>query len=516
MFDYGFPETWSTIKKLAWLRMTALANALVTIGPASILSFLSNKVKPIDALTVTLSPIQSLNGYDAPWPAGGGKNLFNVDAVENTSASNGTITNNGDGTLTVHYISGSSAMTTGKNLRELADLVVGETYYLSATTTGNKYLYLNTYGATWPFNTSRTVTQEMLDSTVFLYAGNTADTYATISEIQIEKGNSKTSWTPYSNICPISGHTEVNVWRTGTNVWDEEWEQGGYDENSGAEIAAGNISTQRCKHGIAVKPNTAYYFKCDTTLGTNPSVMVCEYDASGAYLGCFYKYVWAFSFTTKATTALLKFRVYNTNISELGGAGNLSINYPSTDTDYHAYTGLTIPITIPTPPGTVYGGTLDVISGVLTVDRVKHVFDGTETQRNSQAGTYGYRYGFVLDGAKIPSTIPERSDFQCNIGAANADTVTAGRWTPGMCLIYPLTSQGIANFMFVVPLEYNTPALAAQYLIDNGLEICYQLAEPQTYQLTPQEVLALQGQNVVWTDAGEVTLTAKGITPITP
>ena len=36
---------------------------------------------PVKGLAVTLSPIQSLNGYDNPWPAGGGKNKFDSDVL---------------------------------------------------------------------------------------------------------------------------------------------------------------------------------------------------------------------------------------------------------------------------------------------------------------------------------------------------------------------------------------------------------------------------------------------------
>ena len=39
----------------------------------------------------------------------------------------------------------------------------------------------------------------------------------------------------------------------------------------------------------------------------------------------------------------------------------------------------------------------------------------------------------------------------------------------------------------------------------NGIQLCYELATPQTYQLTPQEISLLQGTNNVWSD-GDVTV----------
>jgi hypothetical protein len=32
-------------------------------------------------VVTTLEPVQDLHGYDKPWPAGGGKNLFNKNAA---------------------------------------------------------------------------------------------------------------------------------------------------------------------------------------------------------------------------------------------------------------------------------------------------------------------------------------------------------------------------------------------------------------------------------------------------
>lgn len=40
-----------------------------------------------------------------------------------------------------------------------------------------------------------------------------------------------------------------------------------------------------------------------------------------------------------------------------------------------------------------------------------------------------------------------------------------------------------------------------------GTQLCYELASPQTYQLTPTEIALLKGQNNVWTDSGEVEVT---------
>ena len=37
-------------------------------------------------VVASVNPVQDLHGYDYPWPAGGGKNLFNKDGYESISA----------------------------------------------------------------------------------------------------------------------------------------------------------------------------------------------------------------------------------------------------------------------------------------------------------------------------------------------------------------------------------------------------------------------------------------------
>ena len=43
----------------------------------------------------------------------------------------------------------------------------------------------------------------------------------------------------------------------------------------------------------------------------------------------------------------------------------------------------------------------------------------------------------------------------------------------------------------------------------NGVQLCYELATPQTYQLTPQQIQTLYGDNNVWADSGDVSITYK-------
>lgn len=110
------------------------------------------------------------------------------------------------------------------------------------------------------------------------------------------------------------------------NIWDEEWEQGQYN-TVGTKVSS--TSQIRCKNLIRVKPNTEYYLH----IGVNVACRVyfcTENDTVISYTA--YRNA---TFTTPANCKFIKFHtgsgygiVYNNNIS---------INYPSTDHDYHEH-----------------------------------------------------------------------------------------------------------------------------------------------------------------------------------
>ena len=70
-----------------------------------------------------------------------------------------------------------------------------------------------------------------------------------------------------------------------------------------------------------------------------------------------------------------------TNIRKISGWGSVNLILSPTTT---AADGQTFAIQM---PETIYGGTLDVLTGTLTVDRIGKVFDGTEAWTISGSGT---------------------------------------------------------------------------------------------------------------------------------
>lgn len=151
----------------------------------------------------------------------------------------------------------------------------------------------------------------------------------------------------------------------------------------------------------------------------------------------------------------------------------------------------TFPITWESIAGTVYGGTLDAVSGVLTVDKGFITYDGSENWNWQASDTYK-RAACPLSDVYNPGG---RVSVQSNAGTFRTSGNDVGTiFASGTTLFYYPDAS-------ITSLDaYKT------WLASNNLQIVYPLATPQTYQLTPTEVRTLLGGNNIYTDAGAVSV----------
>ena len=157
-------------------------------------------------------------------------------------------------------------------------------------------------------------------------------------------------------------------------------------------------------------------------------------------------------------------------------SSNLQLEYGSTATPYEPYTGDTYNIAL---PETVYGGTLDVGSGVVTVDWAIDVKASGDIRESGDGKV------FVIP-AKYNCRIPYY--IQCN--CINSFLHTGNYYR--------------ANKLYV---GYETLTELQEALGDTPIQICYKLETPYTIQLTPQQITALSGVNTIYTDADGVIVT---------
>ena len=165
----------------------------------------------------------------------------------------------------------------------------------------------------------------------------------------------------------------------------------------------------------------------------------------------------------------------------------------STDTAYEPYTGTTYPISWQTEAGTVYGGSLDVTTGVLTVTH--GIIDMSVVnwiRDNNRAGVF---YGGIT-GRSISSDVLACSCYK-------VDNISVS--TSKDAYISGVMSYG-GNMVFFRDTTLAGKTRQEVQTARSGETIVYELATPQTYQLTPTEVQMLLGNNVIWNDVGDMVL----------
>lgn len=182
---------------------------------APVQTFETNAELPITNLKVWMEPIQDLHGQDAPYPAGGGKNQYNADglmAYSNSgitiTVSNGQMTFNGTATSKAYFSLGNMGLPTGNYVLSVNNSTVNSNVHFSFRKYGGEYFGDKALNS---INQTITITNTDINSVIIYVVIDTSLTDFVIKP-QLETGITATAWSPYSNICPISGRDEVNVY----------------------------------------------------------------------------------------------------------------------------------------------------------------------------------------------------------------------------------------------------------------------------------------------------------------
>lgn len=160
-------------------------------------------------------------------------------------------------------------------------------------------------------------------------------------------------------------------------------------------------------------------------------------------------------------------------------------------------------------PTNVYKGQLDVTNGVLRIDwGVKDMAD------------LNWIYSSSLNGSPAFYYVDNTNEFNAPTGSNSivADLVTDCYRTISANNLYTakdetgIISLNTSHAIQIRDTRYsNVTDLKAGV---KGHKIAYQLATPQTYQLTPTQIKSLIGKNVLYSDIGDVieieTITSHG------
>ena len=498
------------------------------VAEGAIASFETEFEQNAKSVLVNIEPVQSFNGYDKPWTGGAGVNILDPN-IKFPSGNQFGLTVTTDGYT---YSWSGTATASGNfqtNLIASADAIIlpAGTY---RTSNGTASLYKadgtwlrNQYAGTFTVN-------EPFFIKNFYWEIVSGQTYNVTNKfISLTKGETLTEWQPYENICPIYGHSEVDVYATGKNLLNLTLYSGiGYNPNVGSVVTPIISTEQFTDNGdgtftfslpstwttrailIPIKGRENYYVNVasDTTgnaYGTtwgyidknfkvlskynstdHPQVIKRPLTPSN-YIGDDDGYFYISFSTRSATDSVIT--ITNPQL-ELG----------SVPTDYEPYQGTDYTTQL---GRTVYGGILDKVTGKLVVDRAYELIDTVMNKSEDSSGYFWYSTTSELGIEPIKDTSAKLISNRL-IKANNV-----GNSSPEGCIAF--FANGIIRWK-----EQGSMSLAEYrtYIAENPLAICYELKEPRTYFLTNQEIALFEGQNNVWSDSGDVRVVYQESMPI--
>ena len=510
---------WSTLRKMMFAKGAtgALLNEYTATGNP--VTFNTNKAKPLTKLLCAWTPTQSGTGDPAPdnvRPISGmtgvevwrtGKNLLNLNRElgEPSNTSSSKVDRTFDTTKYVkglsrtnyyypQYVHEHSVSTNGITLERYSaendsygiglpvDVLSNQKYTINATLTNCKigltyydkdgaYLTNVNIGSNVPY-TLTTPTDARYLVITFVTDGDDA----TATNIMLNVGETASTYEPYHGTTYA-----VEFPALGKNLLNRATEvSNAYVTNEGKIGSQG--SGWIASDYVPVEPNTQYTFQPNTTAGVSAKhAFYTEEKEFISFINSGEQ-----TFTTPSNCYYMRFSYRDTST-------DVMLNVGSSALPYEPYTN------------TVYGGTLDLTTGVLTATWVGVDAKSLQWQDSSQVERQVYSTNLSASGYSSRGL-----DDDTNIICDSYKTISA------KTSISTMDDNGIkgnttyGNTIYIRDTRYET-----RQDFKNNVDafFAYELAEPINYQLTPTQVTALIGNNTIWSDANgdcEVKYLKKG------
>ena len=435
----------------------------------SIVTFPDGTPGPLK-IEATLAPIQDLHGQDAPYPPGGGKNKFNGADVSTTHTSNWGVTwDEATATLTIEHKTEYTVGTPTFPLNLPSGTYVAS--YQSVSDTGHISLYVN---GSWVKSLNNGVTFE-IDSTK---TNEVRAAAVTVTKFQIESGSTASTFAPYSNICPISGHTGAEVYVDGKNLLQP------LTKYNSTNMLSQSVTLPEGTYTFSFSADvvgSGVYIRKGSEI--NSPVILQQYNTK------------QITFTLTETTEVCASILFSGGVDN-ANATDFQLELGSTASAYEPYSGTSVSLTFGT---TVYGGKLTVNedgTGTVVATWADHAITGDETY-----STFANNKAIVLN-ARLPKAAKETGRVISNVFKGVSSNFSIGL---GEVCIY--SSNG--NILFGVDTSVITNLTEwTAFAISNNLHIVYEIAEPITITLSPGTLEALYANNCVWVSdsSGDITV----------
>ena len=465
---------------------------------------------PLVNCRVSVSSRQDLHGYDKPWVGGAGKNKLPMVLADiksaNTSGTwsgnaytlNGvtfTVMLDGGGNVIGIKINGTANAGTTFNLCGESAIdngtykINGDSNFVSGTRAFS--ILYDTSGSVDVYGTEQTVsiTTKIRDAHIYIWNGvqNNGLIFYPMIRLSTE---SDSSFSPYSNICPISGYDEVEI----------EGSSGNLIPVDGRNTNNGYVEHAYIKEdGSIVSYDAEFVSEYFEVVGGNTYNVRQTTDLNNAGL-CFYdknkQYISGAKFSMRTS-----FTVVAPNNAKFCRCTSFYYNETPWWETFVTFGDTTYTISL---GSTRYGGELDVSRGVLRVTHKLKTFNGSETWYEDSRWANTYYTVFTND-----SYTPR--------GTGYATSALTNKYTPREIVSPTLYANGEFNFNTSTITSSNASFMAKDErfttvsdfktaLASENLELCYPLATPLEISLTPTQVRSLLGSNYMSCNSGDLSV----------
>ena len=430
-------------------------------------------------------------GTGEPYPAGGGPNLLDISKCEADKHSFGLDTAIVGDVLT---IKGTVTSVAPSDVSFFSVLDAPDT---SLSGKGYKITAFTLKGSIKTIYGLRTETETSIAIGMNLVVGQVVDVAL---HIMVSK-DTPTAYAPYENIRPISGRDAVKVERCGVNLLDIlKYTPNGYN------LAGKNI----------LKPNTTYTFSpiksgnIAFAVFFTDSIEPTESKKQMNLTGIYCNEGKSVTFTTPNETSEFPY------IWIAGANDGIHLVWPdvkfmlavatTAPAAYTPYRGDTLALAL---PSTIYGGSLDAVTGEGEHKWGLVTFDGSEAW--TIGGLAADKRDWYYVSPKIVDAINEMPKSGNEICSHYPHYDVSNNNTGKGCAL--VWSAFRVRWGDIIP--ENTDAwksyLAAQAAAGTPVQVAYKLAEPVPFQATGNgPIMPLEGEtNTIMTDADSVTVTGR-------
>ena len=155
-------------------------------------------------------------------------------------------------------------------------------------------------------------------------------------------------------------------------------------------------------------------------------------------------------------------------------------------------------ITWTSTAGTLYGGYIDLVSGKLVATHKKVLLNTSNQWFTQVSGNYTFYYYNVTMSDRY---VHDKFEITCSIAP---DGYSMENQNTNLWHVQFNTSAGYYPILMWNNVDYTAPVTLAELKTlsaNNQVSICYPLANPIEYQLTPQNIMSFLGQNTIWSNA---------------